>query len=139
MAESESEILLNEIGCLLMEDADYPWEPTLLYAQVDQDMIGQSIFKDLGSELLYRHPVNKRLPDALLDLWEAQDGKNRWSELEYLLCDGRFEVAYFYPDEIDPEEDVIERRERALLRHFGEKPIAYPPWPPEDDEMDFDL
>lgn len=45
---------------------------------------------------------------------------------------GRFEVAYIYPDEIDPEEDLLERRERSLLRHFGEKPIVYPPLLPDD-------
>jgi hypothetical protein len=127
LAENESERLLNEIGGLLMKDAEYPLEPTLLYAQLDHNMIGESIFKELGNQFLFRWPVNERLPYALLELWEAQDGQDRWSELVYVLRDGQFEVVYFYPDEIDPQEDVIERRERALRRHFGEKPIIYPP------------
>lgn len=139
MVETETAQLLNEIGQLLMEDRDYPSEPTLLYAQLDHNMIGESIFKELGNQFLYRRPVNERLPYALLELWEAQDGRDRWSELEYVLRDGRFEVAYFFPDEIDQTEDVIERRERSLRRHFGEKPIVYPPWPPEDDAQDYDL
>lgn len=45
MTETESEQLLNEIGGLLREDSDYPPESTTLYAQLDYDMIGQSIFK----------------------------------------------------------------------------------------------
>ena len=53
--------------------------------------------------------------------------------MEYLVRDGRLEVADIYPDEIDPEEDVMERRARSVRRHFGEKPIVYPPWPSEDD------
>lgn len=133
MEKTESERLLDEIGVLLMDDSEYPSEPTLLYAELDHDVVGQSIFKELGNQLLFRWPYNQRLPDALLELWEAQEGQERWSELEYVLRDGRFDVAYFYPDEIDPEEDVTERRERALLRHFGEKPIAYPPLPMEDE------
>lgn len=56
MTESESERLLDEIGRLLMEDDEYPSEPTLLYAQLDHNMIGESIFKELGNQLLYRWP-----------------------------------------------------------------------------------
>ncbi|MEH3034936.1 MAG: hypothetical protein PGN23_17515 [Sphingomonas adhaesiva] len=139
MADAEAEKLLNEIGQLLMEDREYPVEPTLLYAQLDRNMVGESIFKELGNQILYRRPVIEGLPYALLDLWETQDGGDRWSEMEYVLRDGKFEVAYIYPDEIDAEEDVVERRARAVRRHFGEKPIVYPPWPPEDDAPDYDL
>lgn len=76
---------------------------------------------------------------ALLDLWEAEDEHDRWSELEYVLRDTKFEVAYYYPDEIDPEEDVLERRERAWRRHFGDKPIVYPPLLLEDEAPGYDL
>jgi hypothetical protein len=138
VANDETERLLNEIGRLLTEDRDYPFEPTLLYAQLDRNMVGESIFKELGNQILYRRPVIKDLPYALLDLWEAQAGDDRWMELEYLRRDGSFEVAYVYPDEIDPEEDVLERRARAVGRHFGEKPIVYPLWPPKDDAEDYD-
>lgn len=139
MANDEAEKLLNEIGQLLMEDRDYPFEPTLLYAQVHRNAIGESIFKELGNQILYRRPVIEGLPYALLDLWEAQDGDDRWAEMEYLLRDGKFEVAYIYPDEIDAEEDLVERRARAVRRHFGEKPIVYPPWPADDEFPDYDL
>lgn len=139
MAETESELLLNEIGGLLTEDSEYRSAPTLLYAQLDYNMIGQSIFKDLGDQLLYRWPVNERLPYALLELWEDQEGNYRWSELESVLRDGSFEVAYVYPDEIDSNEGVIERRERALQRHFGDKPVVYPPWPPPNDVPDYEV
>lgn len=137
MANDEAEKLLNEIGRLLAEDREYPFEPTLLYAQLDRNVIGESIFKELGNQVLYRRPVIEGLPYALLDLWEIQEGDDRWMEMEYLLRDGRFEVAYIYPDAIDAEEDVVERRARSVRRHFGEKPIVYPPWPPEDDFAEY--
>ncbi len=139
MANDDAEELLNEIGRLLAEDREYPFEPTLLYAQLDRNMVGESIFKELGNQVLYRRPVIERLPDALLDLWEMQEGDDWWMEMEYLVRDGRFEVAYIYRDAIDPEEDVIERRARSVRRHFGEKPIVYPPWPPEDDIPEYDV
>lgn len=139
MANDDAEKLLNEIGQLLTEDCEYPFEPTLLYAQLDRNVVGESIFKELGNQILFRWPVIEGLPYALLDLWEAQDGDDRWAEMEYLLRDGKFEVAYIYPDEIDAEEDVVERRARAVRRHFGEKPIVYPPLLPEDDAPDYNL
>ena len=110
MEKTEQERLLDVIGESLMEDSEYPSEPTLLYAQLDHGMIGQSIYKDLGNQILFRCPIKDRLCEALLELWESQEGHERWSELEYVLRDGRFDVAYFYPDEIDPDEDVLERR-----------------------------
>jgi len=139
VANDEVDSLLDEIGRLLAADREYPTNPTLLYAQLDEDMIGESIFKELGNQVLYRRPTNKRLHFALLELWEAQEGDDRWMELEYLCHEGRFEVVYIYPDEIDRDEDVVERRARAVLRRFGEKPIVYPPWPPEDEVLNYDL
>ena len=131
MQTDESDALLNEIGQLLAQDRDYPGVDTLLYAEVGHDYIGESIFKIFGNQFLYRDPLNRRLPYALLELWEAQEGDDRWSELEYVLRDGRFDVNYFYPDEIDPEEDLADRRARSGRRHFGDKPIVYPPWDPD--------
>jgi hypothetical protein len=138
VATDEINGLLNEIGQLLTADRDYPLETTLLYVQLDDNMVGESIFKELGNQILYRRPINRRLPFALLELWEAQDSGQRWMELEYLYREGRFEVVYIYPEEIDPDEDVVERRARAVQRRFGEKPIVYPPWPPEYDASDYD-
>jgi len=134
VAESEAEQLLVEIGHLLMEDKEYPSEPTLLYTEVDHNFTAQSIFKMLGDHILYRWPVNARLTDALVELWETQEKHGRWSELEYILRDGRFEASYIYPDDIDPQEDIFVRGERSVRRHFGEKPIVYPPLMEEEGE-----
>jgi hypothetical protein len=139
VANDEANALLNEIGQLLAADREYPLEPTLLYAQLDDNMVGESIFKELGNQILYRRPINARLPFALLELWETQEGDERWMELEYLCHDGRFEVVYIYTDEIDPDEDVVARRARAVQRRFGDKPIVYPPWPPQDETLDYNL
>jgi hypothetical protein len=139
VANDEANALLNEIGQLLAADREYSLEPTLLYAQLDDNMVGDSIFKELGNQILYRRPINARLPFALLELWETQEGDERWMELEYLCHDGRFEVVYIYTDEIDPDEDVVARRARAVQRRFGDKPIVYPPWPPQDETLGYNL
>ncbi len=138
MENDETMRLLDQIGHLLAEDRSYPLDGTLLYAQVDEDMIAPSIFKNRGADILFRWPDLNRLGDALLDLWKTQSGNYRWLEIEYSVNDGRFDVTYTYPDEIDLDEDPFERRDRIVERHFGPKPIVYPPMP-EDDVPAYDV
>lgn len=133
MANDETDRLLGEIGQLLAEDTAYPLDGTLLYARVRPTMVAPSIFKNQGNNIVYRRPDLDRLSDALLDLWDAEEPENRWAEIEYLITGDTFEVAYTYADEIDPDEDTFERRDRIVKRHFGDKPIVYPTFPPEDD------
>jgi hypothetical protein len=137
---TDSERLLVEIGQLLAEDREYPLDGTLLYAKLDRNWVAPSIFKDRGKDVLYRWPDLRDLGDALLDLWEAQETDDRWAEMEYIVRNGKFEVTYTYPDEIDPEEEPMDRRDRVVRRHFGDKPIVYPPWPSDDDSFpDYEL
>src|SRR5262245_44817365 len=91
MPDNEAERLLNEIGHLLAEDADYPLDGTLLHAELGKNYVAPSIFKDLGDHVLYRDPDLDRLGGALLDLWEAQDTDKRWAEIEYIIRGDRFE------------------------------------------------
>lgn len=120
--------LLNEIGRLLNQDPDYPNEEVLLYAEVGDNVVSGSIFKNLADQILYRNDWD-RLADPLLDLWEETDPDKRWAEMDFVLRDGKFTVAFVYPDDIDVEEDPFERRDRVVRRHFGDKPIVYPPMP----------
>jgi hypothetical protein len=139
VGNDETENLLAEIGHLLAEDGDYPVDGTLLYARVDRSMVAPSIFKDRGNHVLYRAPDLDQLGDALLDLWEAQTVKPFWSEIEYVIRGNTFTAAYVYPDEIDPEEDPLDRRDRVVARHFGDKPIVYPAWNNDDDTPQYTL
>ena len=129
MTNDKTARLLNEIGQLLAEDADYPLEGTLLYAEVDWGYVAPSIFKDVGDHILYRDPDLDRLGNALLDLWKAQESDKRWTEIEYVIRDGKFHASFTYPDEIDPDEGMLERRRRIVAKHFAGKPIVYPPKP----------
>jgi len=132
MTDVRTEQLLNEIGQLLAEDKEYPLDNTFLYAEVRRAYVSPSIFKDRGNHILYREPDLDRLGDALLDLWEAQQGKKRWAELEYIVRNGRFEATFIYPEEIGPEEFSLDRRTRIVSQYFGDKPIVYPPFGEDD-------
>lgn len=132
MATNDTERLLIQIGQMLAEDTAYSLDHTLLHADVDPEMIGASIFKDAGDHVVYRHLDMERWSDVLLDLWYAQDGPARWSEIEYFIRDGRFDVRYFYPDDPQRLEGFVEKRDDLIRRYYGEKPVLYPPW--DDDE-----
>lgn len=138
MPSNEIERLLNKIGELLAEDTEYPLDGTLLYAELDRNMVAPSIFKNRGNHVLYRWPDLDRLGDALLDLWEAEAPDKRWTEIEYVIRGDTFDVAFTYSEEIDPEEDRFDRRKRIVARYFGDKPIVYSPMPDDDGEQ-FDL
>ena len=128
--------LLNRVGQLLAEDADYPSEDTLLYAKLNNNYVAPSIFKDIGDHILYRYPDLETLGDALLDLWEAEDPNKRWTEMEYVVRGGKFRATYTYADEVNPDEDPFDRRDRIVAKHFGKKRIIYPQ--PPDDAVKYD-
>lgn len=138
MPTDKTERLLHKIGELLAEDTEYPLDGTLLYAELDRNMVAPSIFKNRGNHVLYRWPDLDRLGDVLLDLWEAEAPDKRWSEIEYVIRGDKFDVAFTYSEEIDPEENPFDRRKRIVARYFGDKPIVYSPTPDDGGEQ-FDL
>ncbi len=127
MAATETERLLNLIGQILSNDTEYPVGDTLLYSDVDTDMAGVAVFKNVGARIVYRDRMDD-LFDVLLELWEQAPADKRWAEIEYVLRDRRFETTFTYRDQIDPSENPDERRARIVARYFGDKPIVYPPW-----------
>ena len=127
MPDDKTDRLLNEIGQLLAEDAAYPLDGTLLYAELDRAFVAPAIFKDLGDHILYRPPDLDTIGDALLDLWEAQTSERRWAEIEYLVRGDKFIASFTYPEEIDPKESSMDRRDRIVAKHFGKKPVLYTP------------
>ncbi|RYG86690.1 MAG: hypothetical protein EON59_09390 [Alphaproteobacteria bacterium] len=74
-----------------------------------------------------------RLGDAVLDLWEAQQGEKRWAQIEYIVRNGRVDATFVYSEEIDPSEEPVDRRRRIVAKYFGEKVIVYPE--PEEGKM----
>lgn len=135
MPNAETENLLNEIGQLLAEDKEYPLDGTLLYAEVDTNFVAPSIFKDVGDHVVYRDPDLDTLGDALLHLWNIQEGVKRWEVIEYVVRGGKFTATFTYPEDIDRDEDSLDRRDRVVERHFGKKRIVYSPPPGNDDDV----
>lgn len=134
MANDDTGPLLTLIGEILSADTRYPVENTMLYAEVELGTVSQSVFKDDGHNAVYRWVSSPRLTQALLDLWEAEVPEKRWVQMEYIIRGGQFRAHFTYSEEIEKEEDQFDRRDRIVKRHFGNKPIVYPSWPPPGPE-----
>ncbi len=117
--------MLNAIGQLLAEIIGEHPEGTYLYAEADEGSYEAGVFRDEGQQVLYYDPSDE-LFDALAELWESAEANKKWVVMEYEVQDGQFKAKFAYPDHVDSEESGFERRERALLERYADKPITYP-------------
>jgi hypothetical protein len=59
--------------------------------------------------------------------WKAQPGNEEWRVMSYLVDrDGKLTVDLTYPDDVDGEEDVTDRRPRAVTKYFGDVNVILP-------------
>ena len=126
MINEKSQNLLEMISTLLAEDVSYPLENTLLFAWFDEGAVAPSIFKKLQDRIVYRAPDLDVLADTLIALWEEQPKERRWAEMEYFIKDGKFDVKFVYPEELDPDEMMMAHRTQVVRRYLGTDPIYYP-------------
>lgn len=126
MSNEKMAEILAEIGQHLVEITEDDPEGVYLYVEADAGSQEAGIFKDKGESISYWDPDGE-LFDAIDRLWYAADSDKKWAVMEYVVTNGRFDADFLYPDQLDPEETSYDRRERALEKRFGDKPVIYPP------------
>jgi hypothetical protein len=99
-----------------------------LFGEAGEGYSGGGIFVDEGDSVRYYDP-SSHLCDLLLQAWEAEGESQKWAIMEYEIKDSAFDAKLIYPDEIDQDLSISERRELYLQRRFGNKPVIYPPYP----------
>ena len=124
MANLDSGSKYEDVGRIVSEDVRADPDGAYLYAEAGEGWVEPSIFKDLGNRLVYREGSHE-LSLKLLEIWEAEEPDKRWSALHYTISNGRFEASLDYWEDIDPEESTLDRRERAIRKRFGDKPVDY--------------
>jgi hypothetical protein len=117
--------MLNGIGQHLADILEHHPDGTYMYAEVSAGSCDAGVFYDEGEQVVYYDPSDE-LFDALFDLWEFAEADKKWAVLHYEVKNGAFAVRFSYPDQIDPEESIVERRGRALHERYGDKPVIYP-------------
>ena len=126
MSGDSSAHFLRKIGELLLQSSESSSD-ILMYTRAATGMVSISIFKDFGTYISYQDDLGI-LADTVLDFWEDQPPGRQWDEMEYTIRNGKFEANFIYSDQIDPQDDGLDRRDRAVARVFGSKTIVYPSW-----------
>ena len=47
--------------------------------------------------------------------------------MTYVIDGGKFDASFLFQDDLDPDEDKLDRQARLLRERFGDKPIDSPP------------
>ena len=107
-----------------------------IYAEPDGGAVFASVFKDEGNAVRYYDPTHE-LFELIRDAWaaESSDEAKRWAVMEYEVRGTEFDVQFAYPEELDSNDYSTDRREVALKRRYGDKPVIYPPMPDEWQEF----
>lgn len=99
-----------------------------IYIEVEDYSVYGAVFKDEGTQVRFYSP-NDVLYDLVIEAWEARPEGQRWLVMEYDVRGRSFDVDLIYPEDVNPEEDSMDRRQAALDRRYGKKPVIYPPIP----------
>lgn len=122
--------LMSEIGGEIAADLGGKPDGAYLYVEVGDRWISVNLYRDDGDAVRwYEHG-----PELTASLWKAwrvenSNPKMRWSVMQYEIHGTKFDVQFSYPDEVDVEVYDSDRRDNALKKHFGDKPVIYPPPP----------
>ena len=133
MTEQQEKVgdILSELGQHIFEIIGQHPDGSFLYAEVDDDGYEVAIFHEEGGERVVYYDADDELFEEIINLWETALDHEKWSVLEYDVRDGQFNSSFTYADQLDPEEDSHERRDRLVRARYGDKPVIYPDLGPD--------
>ena len=139
MTEHEEKVgdILADLGQHLFEILDRDPAGSFLYAEFEEGAYEVAIFHDEGKKIVY-YDADDELLDEIINLWETALDHEKWSVLEYDVRGDRFESSFTYIDQLDPEEDSIERRDRLVHSRYGDRKIIYPDLGPNAIKLTLD-
>jgi hypothetical protein len=120
---------LQVIGQLALKVASDPVQRLLVYVEAESGAISADVFytSSVNDAVRFRFATSE-LQEELYAFWEdwrRADGNEEWQIMCYLIDGGRFSIDMGYPDSIDPDEGLPERRPRAVRKYFGEAKVDY--------------
>jgi len=124
------EDLFQEIGHEAMAIAGDDLAGRLLvYAEADEGVTSTNLLykhRDGNVRLVFSEPLDD-LVYELWERWKEQPGNEEWRVMSYLVDkDGKMTIDIQYPDDVDSEEEVVDRRPRAVKKYFGDVRVIQP-------------
>lgn len=101
----------------------------LLYSEIEDGVSSADLFFQLtGENVVHFRFAPAALRELVVGLWEQGDGTvspRSWTALSFVVADGRFSVDFAYPDQVSTDEDLSDRRPRAVEACFPGKAVDY--------------
>jgi hypothetical protein len=100
----------------------------LVYAEADDGAVSADLFYCAKDGAVRFRLGSKELRALVYEFWQAwrkEPGKHEWKVLCYLVEGGKFHIELGYPDQLDPEEHISDRRPISAKRCFGDVRIDY--------------
>jgi hypothetical protein len=122
------ETLYQEVGRQALAEAPDAAGRLLIYAEVEDGVASADMFyvRSSKSPIKFRF-CSRQLRELVVSLWESWKrlGKPEWRAMSYVTENGKFNIDLTYPDQLNEEEDLADRRPRIVQKYFGDAPIDY--------------
>jgi hypothetical protein len=131
MSATSVEDLFQEIGREAVAIAgDDLAGKLLVYAEVEDRVISADLLYTNRSGdvrlVLGPGPLD-HLVYELWQRWKEQPGNEEWRLMSYVVADdGKLSIDLTYPDDVDEEEYILDRRPRAVKKYFGDVKVIQP-------------
>ena len=127
MSDPTRDDYFQAIGEVALEIAGEGAGKILIYAEVEDGQVAADLYFASTPDVQFRFatPV---LEDLILALWDHErwrEGGQEWRTLAFVIEDERFAVDLGFPELLDPDEDIDDRRPGVIIRHFGDRLIDY--------------
>jgi len=123
------EALYQRIGQEALAAANDCAGKLMVYAEVQDGVVAADmVYSRASSDSLRfrfcRSPI-KDTVYALWQRWREQPGNTAWWGMSFVMDNGRFKIHFTYPDQIDENQDVGDRRSVAIRQYFGDSEVDY--------------
>ncbi|MCB1326994.1 MAG: hypothetical protein KDK35_17285 [Leptospiraceae bacterium] len=123
------ENLYEKIGECALNDAENLGGRLLVYCEIEEGSISADlVYEEAGAVPLRLRFCSKEMRELLFTLWAASDraGPEAWTVFAMLIeADASFEARLLYANQIDLNEEPLERRTRVIRECFGDVGIDY--------------
>jgi hypothetical protein len=126
---SEIERLYQDVGSEALCIADDLEGKLLVYAEIEDGAISSCMLYEKGEQCIptfkFCSPSLKEFLIALWERWNEIPENKEWRAVAYLISDGDFTIDFTYPEQLDADETLQQRRPNVFSRYFGDATIDY--------------
>jgi hypothetical protein len=123
------EAFYQDIGHLALGVASEEAVKIMVYAEMEDGSVSADVFYQEDDPDVIHYRLSPPVLDAVLEAyWDAcgrEDPARAWRVLTYVIDEGAFKVELKFPEQVDENEDLAERRPAAVRAVFGEGVVDY--------------